>query len=206
MFALDRVLRYEDIPGLDAVPNKVNQSLRSSFYPKCMLSGNCRNFLNHSGKCSLIADNGSRIGELIDRTQPVQTFHPSTQYGTSTMMLPSHTVHTAYQSVHHQTPSQQLQNQQLKAGGLAYNNQISTQYQYQQQQQRYQAQPIQSHQYQQQQAQRVQPKRRNEYDDDEEEDEFMDEPVRKKEKILIDIDFIQPYLPPVQKISKTEWI
>lgn len=69
IFALDRVLRYEDIP-VDIKGDAVDYKPRVNFSPRCIISILCVKPMCHAGKCVLSTDpesaSFSRISESYD--------------------------------------------------------------------------------------------------------------------------------------------
>ena len=51
IFALDRMIAYDELKGIDSVAAQCTHRLRTYFYPRCMQSSSCRGFLCHNSKC-----------------------------------------------------------------------------------------------------------------------------------------------------------
>lgn len=51
IFALDRMIAYDELKGIDSVASQCPHRLRTFFYPRCMQSSSCRGFLCHNSKC-----------------------------------------------------------------------------------------------------------------------------------------------------------
>lgn len=61
IFTLDRMIAYEDLRGIDTAWQTCPVKPRTQFYPRCMQTSTCKNFICHNSKCLHIWDASSRI-------------------------------------------------------------------------------------------------------------------------------------------------
>lgn len=52
IFSLDRLIRYEEIPGIEQISSKLACRPRTNFVARCSLLPFCRNFMCHPGRCN----------------------------------------------------------------------------------------------------------------------------------------------------------
>jgi hypothetical protein len=67
LYALDRSLCYDELKGAELAAAGCAHKLRYIYTPKCMQTPNCTRELCHSGKCSQITEQASRMIEPVDR-------------------------------------------------------------------------------------------------------------------------------------------
>ena len=79
IFALDRMIAYDELKGIDSVASQCSHRLRTYFYPRCMQSSSCRGFLCHNSKC-LHNFEPSRIPDIVQGTTAT-TSYPLPNFG-----------------------------------------------------------------------------------------------------------------------------
>lgn len=191
LFTLDRAIRYDEIPGVEAISQRLQYKPRVNFVCKCFVASSCRYVLGHPGRCVLVNDPISRCPEIIEG-QP-SYFGPA--YVSSNVSRPSIGGGPVGDYMRRQS------NTGMQSQYNHNNNSFSLQ-----QQLLYQQQLVRQHQNQQYSYANQYKYRYRDGDEDEEEDEF--EPMRRKKERRLDFDIecLQPYVPSLQEITESDWI
>lgn len=179
VYILDRLIRYDDISGIEVIGSKVAYRPRVQYTPKCMLTPLCKLGLNHMHKCVTMDSNSnnSRFTEVSDNFVPLFTTSNSSQYsgvGTMNRPIPS-TLNSVNRSILVQNIFGNTSRSSSGGGGNVLSRHSS------------------SH-------------SRKFGKGEEEEIEFEDEPLLKKGKLAVNIEFTHPFVPNKSKMSSFDSI
>jgi hypothetical protein len=113
LYALDRVIAYDEIKGVENNAVQCPYRLRMQFYPRCVIMGSCNRFIGHTGKCSNVTDAAaSRLPEFQDiagLTRIGQTPYQPTAYRPSMAPTGSNMSATQQQMLANQRRLQYMQ-------------------------------------------------------------------------------------------------
>ncbi len=180
IFTIDRSLRYDDMRGVEALSSACSYKLRTQFAPRCFLSASCNRSMCHGGKCGFI-DSASRLSDVFD------TMPPS---------IAALSARPIYQSQQQHQPANRYPGMMVPGGFMGQQPGMMMAGAYsrrpfegvsggagggmQGMQSRFQA-PY-----------------RDEYE--------MPEVAKRPEKVVVDIENVQPYVPSLQEVTEMEWI
>jgi hypothetical protein len=187
IYSIDRALRYDDIKGVEVQSAICTYKLRTQFAPRCLLAASCTRFMCHGGKCSNFTDTASRVPDIFDAPQQ-QPSALSAMGGARPLgqQFPAQDRINRYPGmgaggfVGHSQPLAGTSSNLMNSIG-AYRRP-------------FEAQGLTGGQYQ----LGVGPQYRDEYE--------MPERERRPEKVVVDIENIQPYIPGAHEVSGVEWI
>jgi hypothetical protein len=188
IYSIDRALRYDDMKGAEVQSAICTYKLRTQFAPRCLLAASCTRFMCHGGKCSNFTDTASRVPDIFDAPQQQQPFamaamgnaRPLSQQFPAQDRINRYPGMGAGGFMGHSQPLVGTSNNLMNSIG-AYRR------------------PFEAHgltggQYQ----LGVGPQYRDEYE--------MPERERRPEKVIVDIENIQPYVPLAHEVSGVEWL